>query len=258
MWTLLDVDHLDPHQISPNHYENTPIQIYRKFHLQKTENFQIKNSNIFHISAQNIDCGYSLELPRRGGSKEYHNQCFLAEIWKIMYTPVNPSFFYIKVGFKGIKFIKACFRDGERNLMRVNLIRIKLIRIKYIVWMRPLTLMWRCINVMCPLGWRYINVDATFHELHIPLGNVFASIWIIRSALPVSCLKGIGKSNHCYGSQPLRELTTYSGTSMARIALGPWKFVRDMGCSSHWGLIIAPGQKADGNNLGKSFRFSTQ
>ena len=27
----------------------------------KTENFQIKNSGIFHISAQNIDCGYSLE-----------------------------------------------------------------------------------------------------------------------------------------------------------------------------------------------------
>ena len=25
--------------------------------------FQIKNSDIFHISAQNIDCGYSLELP---------------------------------------------------------------------------------------------------------------------------------------------------------------------------------------------------
>ena len=46
-----------------SHYENTPIQIYRKFHLQKTKNFQIKNSNIFHISAQNIDCGYSLEPP---------------------------------------------------------------------------------------------------------------------------------------------------------------------------------------------------
>ena len=25
----------------------------------KTENLQIKNSDIFHISAQNIDCGYS-------------------------------------------------------------------------------------------------------------------------------------------------------------------------------------------------------
>ena len=45
----------------------------------KPENFQIKNSDIFHISAQTIDCGYSLEPPRRGGSNEYHNLCFLAE-----------------------------------------------------------------------------------------------------------------------------------------------------------------------------------
>ena len=37
----------------------------------KTENFQIKNSDIFHISAQNIDCGYALEPPRRGGSNQY-------------------------------------------------------------------------------------------------------------------------------------------------------------------------------------------
>ena len=29
----------------------------------KNEYFQIKNSDIFHISAQNIDCGYSLEPP---------------------------------------------------------------------------------------------------------------------------------------------------------------------------------------------------
>ena len=29
----------------------------------KNENFQIKNSDIFHVSAQNIDCGYSLEPP---------------------------------------------------------------------------------------------------------------------------------------------------------------------------------------------------
>ena len=38
------------------HYENLPIQIYKKFHLQKLKNIQIKNSDIFHISAQNIDC----------------------------------------------------------------------------------------------------------------------------------------------------------------------------------------------------------
>ena len=36
-----------------------------KFLPPKNENFQIKNSNVFffHISAQNIDCGYSLEPP---------------------------------------------------------------------------------------------------------------------------------------------------------------------------------------------------
>ena len=58
----------------------------------KTEKNQIKNSDIFHISAQNIDCGYSLEPPRRGGSNEYPQSMFWAEIKKIMYTPVNPSF----------------------------------------------------------------------------------------------------------------------------------------------------------------------
>ena len=30
----------------------------------KKENFKIKNSDIFHIPAQNIDHGYSLELPQ--------------------------------------------------------------------------------------------------------------------------------------------------------------------------------------------------
>ena len=37
----------------------------------KKENFQMKNSEIFHIPTQNIDCGYSLEPPRQGGSNEY-------------------------------------------------------------------------------------------------------------------------------------------------------------------------------------------
>ena len=51
------------------HYENKPIQIHWKFYNQKN-NFSDKNSDIFHISAENIDCGYSLEPPRRGGSNE--------------------------------------------------------------------------------------------------------------------------------------------------------------------------------------------
>ena len=74
------------------HYENTSVQQYWLFYHQKNEKFQIKNSDIFHISAQNIDCGYSLEPPRRGGSNKYTQSMFWAEIRKIMYTPVNPSF----------------------------------------------------------------------------------------------------------------------------------------------------------------------
>ena len=35
-----------------------------------------KKSDIFHISAQNIDCGYLLEPPRRGGSNEYPQSMF--------------------------------------------------------------------------------------------------------------------------------------------------------------------------------------
>ena len=44
------------------HYQNTPIQIYWKFNHQKWK-FSDNNSDIFHISAQNIDCAYSLEPP---------------------------------------------------------------------------------------------------------------------------------------------------------------------------------------------------
>ena len=42
----------------------------------KTDKISDKNSNIFHISAQNIACGYSLEPPRRGGSNEYPQSMF--------------------------------------------------------------------------------------------------------------------------------------------------------------------------------------
>ena len=68
------------------------VEFMESFTSKKTKIFQIKNSDIFHISAQNIDCGYSLEPPRRGGSNEYPQSMFYAEIRKIMYTPVNPSF----------------------------------------------------------------------------------------------------------------------------------------------------------------------
>ena len=88
----------------------------------KTGSFQTKNSDIFHISAQkhrlwvlvrtasvisaqNIDCGYSLEPPHRGGSNEYPQSIFLSRNMKNNVYPCKPQFYYIKVGFKGVKII---------------------------------------------------------------------------------------------------------------------------------------------------------
>ena len=68
-----------------------------------TENFTTKNwkfsdkiSDIFYISAQNTDCGYSLEPPRWGGSNEYPHSMFLSRNKKKLYTPYKPQFYYIK------------------------------------------------------------------------------------------------------------------------------------------------------------------
>ena len=61
------------------------LYIITKTRLFKyTENFTSKNwkisdkksSDMFYISGQNIDCGYSLEPPQRGGSNEYSQSMF--------------------------------------------------------------------------------------------------------------------------------------------------------------------------------------
>ena len=50
--------------------------IYSNFFRSKIDNFQRKIFDIFLIFAQNIDCGYTLEPPRRGGSNEYPQSMF--------------------------------------------------------------------------------------------------------------------------------------------------------------------------------------
>ena len=64
-----------------------------------------KNSEIFHISVENIDCGYSLEPPRPGGSNEYPQSMFLSRKKRNNIYPFKPQFYYIKVGLKGVKII---------------------------------------------------------------------------------------------------------------------------------------------------------
>ena len=53
----------------------------------------------FHISAQNIDCGYSLEPPWWGSSNEYPQSMFLSRNKKNNVYPCKPQF-YCKWGLR--------------------------------------------------------------------------------------------------------------------------------------------------------------
>ena len=74
------------------HHENTFMQYINFSIVVKIENFLQKNFDIFLIFAQNINCGYTLEPPRRGGSNEYPQSMFWSKNKKNRYTPAYPSF----------------------------------------------------------------------------------------------------------------------------------------------------------------------
>ena len=74
--------------------------------MKKKKKKQIKILIFFHISAQKLDYGYSLEPPRHGGSNEYPQSVFLNRNKKKNNVyPCKPQFYYIKVGFKRVKII---------------------------------------------------------------------------------------------------------------------------------------------------------
>ena len=83
--------------------KNRLFKYIEKFTSKKTENSQIKKTDIFRSSAQNIDCGY-IDC-RRGGSNKYPQFMFSSENKKNNAYPCKPQSYYIKVGFKGVKNI---------------------------------------------------------------------------------------------------------------------------------------------------------
>ena len=83
----------------------TPLFKYIENFTTKNWTFTDKNSDIFYISAHNIDCGYSLEPPHRGGSNEYQQSMFLSRNKKNNVYPCKLQFYYIKMEYKGIKII---------------------------------------------------------------------------------------------------------------------------------------------------------
>ena len=95
----------------PLHIKKTRLFQYTENFTTKNWTFSDKNTDIFHISAQNIDCGYLLEPPRRGGSNEYPQSMFLSRNKNNNVYHCKPQFYKLKVRFKRIKIIKTCFRD---------------------------------------------------------------------------------------------------------------------------------------------------
>ena len=81
-----------------------PIQIYWKFYHQKMKILD-KNSDIFHIFAQNIHCVYALELPQWGSSNKYPQSMYLSRNKNNNVYACKPQFYYIKVGFMGVNII---------------------------------------------------------------------------------------------------------------------------------------------------------
>ena len=73
-----------------------------KFSDKKSYHFHNSAQNIdiiFLISAQNKDCGYSLEPPRRGVSNEDQQSLFWAEIFNLKIVSFwRLSFLYIWIG----------------------------------------------------------------------------------------------------------------------------------------------------------------
>ena len=98
----------------------TRIGITKTRLFEYTENFTAKKWKFsdkkilifFIFLLKNIHCGYSLEPPRWGGSDEYPQSMFLSRNKKTNVHPCKSQFYYIKVGFKGVKTKQACFHDG--------------------------------------------------------------------------------------------------------------------------------------------------
>ena len=80
------------------------MQYTKIFSGAKIENAIGKILIFFYILAKNIQCGYTLEPPNRGGSNEYAQSMFWSKNRKNRYIPAYPSFSIQKWGLRGYSF----------------------------------------------------------------------------------------------------------------------------------------------------------
>ena len=118
------------------------------------------------------------------------------------------------------------------------------------------------LSVMSNKGkilWEHMQTAKVQMSLHIC--SVLTKPYAVPSFALAYCLHKCHSCDTRVSSRPRQNFsqkTTYSRTLMAWTSLGLWKSVWDMSSSSHWGLIMMPGQEANSNILMKAFQFSTQ
>ena len=105
------------------------MQYIEIFSAVKIENFIGKFLIFFLKFAKNIDCGYTLEPPRRGGSNEYPQSMFWSKNNKNRYTPCIPQFCYINVGNEWVYLTRTCFPDVV--VLPVNLLFFRLFHLGF-------------------------------------------------------------------------------------------------------------------------------
>ena len=81
-----------------------PFNIMTLLMAAKTKSFRWKNVIFLLLFIETGIVGTRYNRLIEAALTGTHNLCFIAEIRKIMYTPANPIFVYLKVGFEGIRF----------------------------------------------------------------------------------------------------------------------------------------------------------
>ena len=82
---------------------------------------------IFLISAQNIDCGYSLEPPRWGSSNKYPQSMFWAQIWKNIRIFLSENFHFLVAKFS--VYLNS-FHNEIKKVLYLELFKLQLLNYK--------------------------------------------------------------------------------------------------------------------------------
>ena len=179
------------------------IGILSEFFIWKSSFFGGDIFNIFEYawfrnekrtSLSILDCGYSLEPQRQGGSNEYPQSMFLSRNKKNNVYSCKPQFYYIKVRLKGSKLhryvlvVRVRFRASKTDLSP----RVAFLLLFCLWWGSS----WSCLLLSCVLA----------SDSHLTL--CFVILWCIYLVWSVSFL------NYLYWKTDSPVLSCFARTQL--------------------------------------------